>query len=51
MVKYLHSSAGAVGLIPGQETKIPGATEQLSLHITATDLQATTDTQCRLNKK
>ena len=37
VVKYLHSSAGAVGLIPGQETKIPGATEQPSLHITATE--------------
>ena len=38
MVKYLHSSAGDVGSIPGQETKIPGAMEQLSLHTTATEL-------------
>ena len=37
MVRNLHSSAGDLGLIPGQGTKSSHAVEQLSLHATATE--------------
>ena len=37
MVKNLPSNAGDAGLIPGQETKIPHAMGQLSLHTATTE--------------
>ena len=37
MVKNLPSNAGDTGLIPGQGTKIPHATGQLSLRVAATE--------------
>ena len=38
MVKNLPYNAGDVGSIPGQGSKIPHATGQLSLHATTTEL-------------
>ena len=38
MVKTLPFNARDEGSIPGQETKIPHATGQLSLHATATEM-------------
>ena len=40
MVKNLLCSAGDVGLIPGQGTKIPHAEGQLSPHTAATGLES-----------
>ena len=37
VVKNLPSNAGDVGSISGQETKIPHAAEQLSLHAATTE--------------
>ena len=37
MAKNLPSNAGDVGLIPGQGTKVPHATGQLSPHATTTE--------------
>ena len=37
VVESLPCSAGDVGLIPGQGTKIPHATEQLSLYAATTE--------------
>ena len=37
VVKNLPCSSGGVGLIPGQGTKIPHATEQLNQGITTTE--------------
>ena len=37
VAKNLSCNARAAGLIPGWGTKIPHATEQLSLHTTATE--------------
>ena len=37
MVKNLPCNAEDVGLIPGQEPKIPHATEQLNLHSIITE--------------
>ena len=37
MVKNLPCSAGDGALIPGQETKIPHATEELNLHTATTE--------------
>ena len=36
-------TAGALGSIPGRGTKIPHATEQLSLHVTTTEPKHHTD--------
>ena len=38
MLKNLPSNAGDMGSIPVQETKIPHAVGQLSLHATTTEL-------------
>ena len=39
MVNNLPSNAGDAGSIPGQETKIPHATGQLSPRVTTTELE------------
>ena len=46
MVKSPSSSAGDVGLIPGQRSKISHAMEQLSLHAATKISRTTTRTQC-----
>ena len=46
VVKTPSSSAGDVGLIPGQRSKISHAMEQLSLHTATKISRTTTRTQC-----
>ena len=54
MLKNPPSNAGDVGLIPGQGTKIPRATEQLSPRAATTEqrkiLHATTRPDTAINK-
>ena len=48
VVKNLPYNAGAVGLIPGQGTKIPHAVGQLSPHATTTELTCLNERACVL---
>ena len=50
MVKNLPSNAGDMGLAPGQRTKIPHATGQLSLCVAMKSWNAAMKTQRSQNK-
>ena len=50
VVKNLPCNAGDAGLIPGGRTKIPYATEQLSLQAKITEAHAPLDSECITRK-